>query len=628
MYSFSKEKEGEKGGGQFWLMTHGVVGSTAHVRVDIWKGGQKRGTWRHKDRILDARMEWREVRRKGKPAEKQPTKSFDDPSVTSFYVNNLPGDTFRKELWAPCAAIGKLVDIYIAGRKDASGSFFAFIRYENPSNPEEVVQRLNEVNCRGRKLTANIAKRKRPTIRRQIPPPVHKPRPIFNAARRDVRSFADVANGKMPANPPLEANEVSDIKKWLDKSALVGEVKNFDSLCNFPELFEMEGYEVSEIKYGGGLNIILKFKSGRSSEIFRANKSIWMKWFSRVDFMEAKTWNFERIAWLKIVGVPFQAWDEANFMAITSKFGRSLLNISSFWNSRDVSNSKFCILTSSRRKINEELSLMLNGNEYKIGCFEIEDGWAPFSPATFPDSETEEEEDKGEDDDDDGISDTYRNDEMEVEEGEFFPDADEPAGAAGEDETLGDQSGTLHGEHQSVGKKGCACNLAINSEQLPKNMIRNVTAPIPQESSSTSECTVNNFSNKPNPNRTDFSKNGPALLTPPSGPTSSPDFEKGDTELKRRRTKLKSKYPSRLPSSTIHHSPLRSLDLNHRPSNTDNSSHGGNISGPQVRTSPSTSSSELRHTINLGNQVGFQLGSNDGAILDAVSGAGVKTTVP
>ncbi|KAL4576433.1 hypothetical protein LXL04_012526 [Taraxacum kok-saghyz] len=270
---------------------------------------------------------------------------------------------------------------------------------------------------------------------------------------------------------------------------------------------------------------------------------------------------------------------------------------------------------------------MLNGDEYKIGCFEIEDGWAPFSPSTFPDSESEEEDDKGENDDDDGISDTFHDDEMEVEEGEFFPDVDEPAGASGENETLGDQSGTLHGEHQSTGKKGCACNFAINPEQLPKNMMRNVTAPIPQESSSTSECTVNNFSNKPNPERTDFPKNGPGFLTPPSGPASSPDFEKGDTEMKRRRTKLKSKNPSRLPS-TMHRSPLRSLDLNHRASSIDNSSYGGNTSGSQVRSSPSPSSSELRHTINLGNQVGFQLGSNDEAIFDAVSGAGVKATVP
>ncbi|KAL4590142.1 hypothetical protein LXL04_003063 [Taraxacum kok-saghyz] len=136
---------------------------------------------------------WREVRRKGKSPEKQPRRYTDDPSIISFYVNNLPGDAYWKELWTLCAALGNLTDIYIASRKDVSGSFFAFIRYKNPAKSEEVVQKLNEFTCRGRKLTANLAKRKRTEIKRQPKPPAAKPQPIGNNARRDTRSFADVA---------------------------------------------------------------------------------------------------------------------------------------------------------------------------------------------------------------------------------------------------------------------------------------------------------------------------------------------------------------------------------------------------------------------------------------------------
>ncbi|KAL4578777.1 hypothetical protein LXL04_014908 [Taraxacum kok-saghyz] len=148
---------------------------------------------------------WRVVRRKGRTPEIPSKDRFDNPDITSFYVNNLPGDTFRKELLAPCYALGNLVDIYIAGRRDAVGFFFAFIRYEKPPNPEIIVKGLAEIVCRGRKLNANIAKRNRQAAKKQGRPQVAAQRPVINTTRRYAnggRTFADVTSGKTPTPPP------------------------------------------------------------------------------------------------------------------------------------------------------------------------------------------------------------------------------------------------------------------------------------------------------------------------------------------------------------------------------------------------------------------------------------------
>lgn len=55
---------------------------------------------------------------------------------------------------------------------------------------------------------------------------------------------------------------------------LVGEAKCFDSLCNFPTLLALEGFDVAETKYLGGMQILIKFKSDGATRIFKSNKSI------------------------------------------------------------------------------------------------------------------------------------------------------------------------------------------------------------------------------------------------------------------------------------------------------------------------------------------------------------------
>ncbi|KAL4582449.1 hypothetical protein LXL04_006998 [Taraxacum kok-saghyz] len=180
--------------------------------------------------------EWTEVRRKRKPSDKP---------IISFYVSNLPGDTFRKELWDPCAALGKHVDIYIAGRKNAASSFFAFVRYEDPADPISIADSRSGVTCRRRK----------------------------------------------------------------------------------------------------------------AAEMFKANKNISLKWFSRVDHVGSSSENSNRVDWLKIVGLPMIAWDEINFSAIASTFGKDIASNSSFLNCSDLSHGKVCILTKSKRRVDEMLAV-------------------------------------------------------------------------------------------------------------------------------------------------------------------------------------------------------------------------------------------------------------------------------
>lgn len=98
---------------------------------------------------------------------------------------------------------------------------------------------------------------------------------------RDSRSFADVAKGvsTQAFSRLLELSCIKEVHESAYKSVLVGEVRNFGLLCSFLSLLELEGYDVIKIQYLGGMQVIVKFKSNKAANVFKANRCIWLKWF-------------------------------------------------------------------------------------------------------------------------------------------------------------------------------------------------------------------------------------------------------------------------------------------------------------------------------------------------------------
>ncbi|KAL4566146.1 hypothetical protein LXL04_030256 [Taraxacum kok-saghyz] len=95
-------------------------------------------------------------------------------------------------------------------------------------------------------------------------------------------------------------------------------------------LISLEGFDICEVKYIGGMNVALKFKSGRAAEVFKANRSIWLKWFVSVECFRNTLLRFERVAWVKVVGMPASAWDITNFTAVIGGLRKILVPPSSF----------------------------------------------------------------------------------------------------------------------------------------------------------------------------------------------------------------------------------------------------------------------------------------------------------
>ncbi|CAH1437071.1 unnamed protein product [Lactuca virosa] len=333
-------------------------------------------------------------------------------------------------------------------------------------------------------------------------------------------TFAQVVGGlpidrNKSAVPQVVLNSNTYMNEWLKKSLLIGEAHSLDHIGTIHAM----GILNDETKYLGGLRLAIHFGCSKDADVYLENKKHWKDWFKWIVRADQQELNYERMVWLKILGVPLNLWDEQNFSLIVSKFGRVISPFDNIANRRDYSMGKVGVITSNRKWINEELMINSNGVEYKVGVVEYTDEWTPFKPLPF---------DKVEDSDDDeedveGISETWMEEENdEPEEGEIRPEKDETRPEATQVEmqdkspatsgpvpTIVGNEAVANEKPFSVAKKG------INESQLPDAVVTNEIPNIPFLDKRNIE-TTQSISVDPNPsNNTSFI--GPVEKLVPSG---------------------------------------------------------------------------------------------------------------
>ncbi|CAI9283927.1 unnamed protein product [Lactuca saligna] len=347
------------------------------------------------------------------------------------------------------------MDVYMGSKKDARRMNFAFVRYKVVEDKQDLERRLQGMQCHGKILKVNISKHPRKTQRTQ-----DRNRLMRNATQchvpkkqcgfRDGRSFAQVISGKQgkyatnvqapPPPPPssspmIKLDSQTELWNWLNNRFLIGDAHSINHMANLPSAVML--YE--KTKYLGGLRLALEFDSSSLAKEFLEDQTRWSDWFKWLTVADKYKFQYERVAWLKIIGLPHKLWGEANFSKIACNYGRVISPFSEIRNIRDCSMGKVGVLTSKRRWINDQTTVYVNGEVFSIGVVEYTDDWSPFYPVPYDrvddDSNNDEdkegqtvvEDDDEVDDEEDGISDTWiggQNQTEDMEEGEILPEPD------------------------------------------------------------------------------------------------------------------------------------------------------------------------------------------------------------
>ncbi|GJY06599.1 RNA-directed DNA polymerase, eukaryota [Tanacetum coccineum] len=250
----------------------------------------------------------------------------------TVYVSNFPSHLTIRELRNICSKYGTIVDVYIAKRMNKLGQMFAFCRYIKVPSSNALINSMSNVWIGKMRLHANVARFDRNVAIKPVHANVKVDKPKvgnsnqIHSSSNNASSYAYVAKKSLSGDKREECGDNnSSFEIQHDGSinysmALLGCYKDFQSIENAHILCHNEGFMEVDIKYLGGLWILLDFISLEARDKFLNQKGI-RSWFSNL-----KPWHDdfvveERLVWLEIEGVPIWAWENDTFKSICNKWG-------------------------------------------------------------------------------------------------------------------------------------------------------------------------------------------------------------------------------------------------------------------------------------------------------------------
>ncbi|KAI3690043.1 hypothetical protein L2E82_48018 [Cichorium intybus] len=398
-----------------------------------------------------------------------------DKSITSFYVSNIQQNTSVEMLRRAFQSFGKIADIYIPGRKDRGGSYFAFVKYFGVTDAEEMERTLNRVKCGSCITRVNIAKYEKNGVNgvaqvRGTSRPQVKSVPNHLWKTKDGRSFAEVVGGNMSGTrPTITLRKVPAMD--CDGSSLIGEVLSLQHLKDIPKLLHADGRIPCQLYFVGGLKAVLKFCSPQAADRYLKSEHEWNRWFKWIKLGISDEVKFDRMAWVRLHGFPIHLRSMENVASVVGSIGEVLEVEGNNWATSDLTATTARILTSSKLMINEIVSCVYDRKMYNIGVVECAEAWDPIS-SYYEGSETNsvngdnENMDLNNDEDQedsygDVNSEAWRDD---VEEGEIVAESNE----------IGVTGGVLPTTDREIGAPG-GVPPTTDRESLEKEKCNNFT---------------------------------------------------------------------------------------------------------------------------------------------------------
>ncbi|KAF5817356.1 hypothetical protein HanXRQr2_Chr02g0052051 [Helianthus annuus] len=175
----------------------------------------------------------------------------------------------------------------------------------------------------------------------------------------------------------VEAHENILAFQELIGSAAVGRCSNLMILNSLFSLMTKAGVGEFSVSYLGGLYVLVKLQDEERCNSFIGNHALWENWFSSLDHWNGQSLPFERIAWLRVVGVPLHLAVDEVYDSIARHFGKIIH--ASERSSEDIDLSVNCIgvLRGDGDRIAEVVSLIWKDRRFKIWVEEVAEEWTP-----------------------------------------------------------------------------------------------------------------------------------------------------------------------------------------------------------------------------------------------------------
>lgn len=146
----------------------------------------------------------------------------------------------------------------------------------------------------------------------------------------------------------------------------MGTTKELDILRNQKSLLKDVGVSGLNIHYIGGLHVLLAFDVLTDAVDFRINKAVWEKWFTKLDDWHGQSLSFQRITWLRVIGVPLHLSDEVVYKLLGGSIGKVIHKSQVSWNNGDLSIDCIGVLVGEGKRIAEEIKLKWRNKSFRV----------------------------------------------------------------------------------------------------------------------------------------------------------------------------------------------------------------------------------------------------------------------
>lgn len=158
---------------------------------------------------------------------------------------------------------------------------------------------------------------------------------------------------------------------------LVGRVSDLEKLVKMKVWLNLIGQKKVGIKYMGGLWVLLVFQSSACMEEFLQVSEVWKVCFDSLQKWEGQTLPLERLAWVKVIGLPVCLYDRGILDEIGGKFGVLVHPAEVDENVNDLSYVLLGILCDRATRITDTVLVKWKGVSFQVLVEEVVGDWEP-----------------------------------------------------------------------------------------------------------------------------------------------------------------------------------------------------------------------------------------------------------
>ncbi|MFS7967884.1 hypothetical protein Hanom_Chr09g00791031 [Helianthus anomalus] len=174
----------------------------------------------------------------------------------------------------------------------------------------------------------------------------------------------------------IDGEEIENTKTWKKRS-VIAESINLEKLKKVGEILPVIFPNTMELRYLGGF-FLITFGSQVEAEDFRVSfKESWEELFSDEKEWKGGPEKFERLAWVKIIGIPIMLRNKEVVEKIGKTIGKIVFMERNNMNSRNLNETRMGIIVNNGKEIREEVKLKYREQEFIIWILELSGMWAP-----------------------------------------------------------------------------------------------------------------------------------------------------------------------------------------------------------------------------------------------------------